>query len=139
MSETNLSDKIKKLVKDEVYWDRIECISRAGVPDVFYSFKRSGPYGAIELKKIDDFPKRSKFMILKHLTDDQILWMATRGASIKRAFMLLKVGDTFNLIKWHNVFRFKKFTKEDLIKYSYRRWIGNIEKNSFLEALRNGG
>lgn len=137
MSEKALSRYCKNMLKDSVYWDRIECISQEGVPDVSYFIKPYGPCGVIELKYLADFPKKNNTIKLDHLTSQQILWMSTRGPCIKRAFMLLQIKKNYYLIRWSSVWRFKEFTIETLKKYAYRSWIYSINKDQFLKILRS--
>jgi hypothetical protein len=136
MSEKTLSRYVKNLLGEKVYWDRIECVSQEGVPDVSYFVRPRGPCGVVELKYLKSFSNKMK---LGHLTPQQIIWMSTRGPCIKRAFMLLQIAKTWHLIRWSSVWRFQEFTKEDLIKYSYKSWTGTINKEQLLRILSEEG
>jgi hypothetical protein len=135
MSEKQFSKYLKKILGDKVFYDRIECITKTGIPDVFYYIKPNGPPGVLELKFIESFPKKGGLISLKHLTDEQIFWMNTRGAIIKRAFVFLKIEETFNLIRWNHVHRFKKFPKHHLALYASMRWYKKINPEELIKEL----
>lgn len=94
MSENGMWLYMRKLFPQQGHgdWQRIEDSLSKGVPDVNYCI--AGVEGWIELKYIEEWPKRDKTPVRFRWTKEQRIWAGRRLRAGGVVWVLLKVGLT---------------------------------------------
>jgi len=99
--ESNLWKRVREGMKDHWEATRIECHSALGVPDVYYTMKGSGSMGWLELKRLEEWPKRINTRIkIQHFTPQQRNFIKDHGKLGANVFMLLQVEEDHLLLTW---------------------------------------
>ncbi|MCK9597672.1 MAG: hypothetical protein M0R06_01450 [Sphaerochaeta sp.] len=104
-------------------WDacRHEDGVTVGVPDVSYGI--NGRNGWIELKVMNDYPKRTKFLDIKNLTGDQRHWINNRYRRGGSCWILLKVKHDYVLFSGRVVFEIGQRPVKDIARFIWYRSI----------------
>lgn len=107
-----------------------------GMPDVNYCI--DGEEGWIELKSVDNWPKRPDTPIrLPHYTVEQRAWQRQRGEAGGKVFILLRVEREYMLFDWPwAIRRLGMANKEDLIKNAIVYSKGKFPTKDLVAALR---
>jgi len=105
-------------------------ITIAGVCDINYAYTNK-KRGWIELKVI----KKPKTTTLPKWTALQRLFAKRRIAAGEKCFLFLKAGEHHFLFNASDIVDIKKFTFNDLIRYSVGYWNGDYDAETFWNLL----
>jgi len=136
-SESGLWKTLSKRMKKEWVADRIECVSLAGVPDVYFT-TNSGIMGWLELKYAHEWPKRQNTVLrLNHFTTEQRNWIRKHGKQGARVFLLLQVDRDYLLFSHSECNVVGKTSKRILFRNSIGHWYNSMNINDLLHILEN--
>jgi len=114
---------------------RHEDRSTPGTPDVSFGISR-GLQGWMELKAIDDWPRRDSTIVrIRHLTRVQKLWLTRRGETGASCWILVRVKRDYLLFHWTNIDRLGEMTRSEMYDAATRVYTGSIDWRDFLQAI----
>lgn len=111
---------------------RVDNPADPGTPDVNYV------EGWIELKQVDEWPKRATTPLrVPHFTSQQRVWLRRRVMSGGRAFVLIKVARDWILLRGDVAARhLGNVPKEELIAFSLAFWPNSLPEEEFRTWLK---
>lgn len=110
---------------------RVENMVGPGTPDVEYIG------GWIELKQVDEWPKREATPLrVDHFTPQQKAWLIRRRLRGGRAFVLIRVANDWLLIDGTVAAKILgSVPKDELISKSIKHWHGRLDSKELLKCL----
>ncbi len=123
--------RFKRLMQGErvTHLERVEPILPKGLPDIDYvmlDVSDRPVAGWIELKDVDDWPKREKTPLrIPHFKKEQRLWLWHYGQRRGQAFILVHVKDICFLFDWKAAYSLGELTRTQMFKYASLSWADN--------------
>jgi len=123
-NESLVWKRLRKMLKadpDVTHLQRHEPNMPEGLPDVHFII-REVP-GWIELKDLDDWPKRESTPLrIKHFSQKQRIWLHAYGMSNGRAFIIVHFGDECFLYDWRASFSLGEWSQGEMRKHCLMVW-----------------
>ena len=137
MSESDLWKYVKEGMLGRWHSTRIESSSSNGVPDVTWGIP--GKNGWMELKNIDEWPKRKDTKIKLPLRAEQKLWIKIRGRLSGSVWVLCRIEKYHFLLNSSQALEaYNGWTKDEWLKKSTDCWI-DVNFNILYKWLDNRG
>lgn len=106
--------------------NRIESSTSVGIPDV--EFAVFGASGWLELKTLDEFPKRDTTNVrIPHFTPEQRLWFRNRAKYKHDCFLMVRVGSEHFLFAGYQLPLIGETTAEGWRKQAIRYWPDKVD------------
>lgn len=142
MTEANMWATMRLQMGKNKHWleaTRHEDTLQLGIADVsFVSTNRV--HGWMELKQIDEWPKReSTILKIDHYTDDQRLWLKRKGKAGGHVWLFVKVGRDYLLFDWEAAQRVGKLNKAALYDIAWKVWEKKMDWRDLGLQLCMGG
>jgi len=119
MSEAGLWTTMRQQMGANKYWreaTRHEDSLQTGIADVSF-VSNNGFHGWMELKKLNEWPKRESTIVrIDHYTDDQRIWLARKGRAGGYTWLFLQVGRDYLLFNWKAAQEVGRLPKEHLMR-----------------------
>ena len=113
-SEDGTWKRLRNVLRD-VHVSRVENLTEDGMPDV--NGCHEGCEFWIELKQLDEWPKRKSTKVKVGMRESQLRWIAARGKAGGNVHVLAQVADMYLLFWWKSVGRlYEGMTREELYK-----------------------
>lgn len=136
--EKSLWRTIQKNMKGRWEADRVENPANPGMPDVYFTLKKTGTMGWIELKYAHEWPKRETTPLkLKHFTKQQRSFFRRHGEIGANLFILLQVDREYFLLNYPVCLAIGTLTRTDYPIKSIGYWENRIYYDQ-LEYLLQG-
>lgn len=125
---------VDNLMSFGVACDKIECISKSGIPDLLYAGNKI--FGWIEVKYLKQWPVREDTVVkFKHFTKEQRQWIYLRGQVTGCTFVLIGIGEDFLLFDHKKVFSIGSCTREDLTSLAKHYWHKTINYGELVSTI----
>ena len=112
MNETTFWHYLRERMLGHWEADRIENLCGSGTPDV--TFTVPSKHGWIELKYLENFPKRPTTKVkIACFTDQQKLWLTRRGRLAGDCWLFVRVGKEMFLFSWDQVYSVEEWTQAE--------------------------
>lgn len=134
MIDGGLWNYIRPLISPFGRATRVENLLGKGTPDVAWTF--GGVSGWLELKYEKN--KMAGAMEIKSLTLEQVIWLEEEVASGGRAWVLLKFGTSYLLLKpWVVRLIFDgRVDVDDTRRLATKTWLGQIKPLELIECMK---
>ncbi len=135
MNESGLWRFLRTKLKG--YWEpvRIENLVGIGTPDVYYTLT-NGTMGWLELKHVDNWPKRQSTVIkIDHFTSEQRNWIRRHGQLGANVFLLLRVEKDYLLFDHEGCEYVGRETRAGLLSKCVQFWITRLRVDEFVTYL----
>jgi hypothetical protein len=134
-SESGLWKTLRRHLRGKVDTTRHEDAIGLGIPDVSYGV--NGVNGWIELKHSPDFPKKDATPVrLRHFTDEQRLFLISRGETGGYCWVLWQIKRDYFLFDHTVVWQLGDLPKQGLLDHAYRHWTPKLDTETLIEALQ---
>lgn len=141
MSEAGLWGTMRQQMGANKYWreaTRHEDLLSLGIADVSY-VSRFGNHGWIELKKINEWPKRESTIVrIDHYTDDQRMWLKRKGKAGGFTWLFLQIKRDYFLFDWYGAQTIGLVPRKQLDELSYMSWYGKMNWEALSVLLCDG-
>jgi hypothetical protein len=138
MSEGGLWSTMRQQMGANKCWreaTRHEDALQKGIADVSY-ISMLGQHGWIELKQVNEWPKReSTILRIDHYSDDQRMWLKRKGKSGAFTWLFLKVHRDYMLFDWLQAQYVGKLPKDPLKRAACGLWEGRMDWEELGEKL----
>jgi hypothetical protein len=125
MSENQLWNTMRQQMGANKYWreaTRHEDALQKGIADVSY-ISTLGQHGWIELKQVNEWPKReSTILRIDHYSDDQRMWLKRKGKAGAFTWLFVKVQRDYMLFDWLQAQHVGKLPKDHLKRAAFGLW-----------------
>lgn len=136
MNESGLWAYIKRGMLGYWHATRIESSAGNGVPDVNFAMFESGNQGWVELKYIDEWPKRLTTKVKLPLRPEQKLWINVRGKISGNIWVIIRIQEHFFLLQWQQINdACEGWTSCEWIENSHHTWYKRIEFFELVDQL----
>jgi hypothetical protein len=93
--------------------------------------------GELELKHSPDFPKKDATPVrLRHFTDEQRLFLISRGETGGYCWVLWQIKRDYFLFDHTVVWQLGDLPKQGLLDHAYRHWTPKLDTETLIEALQ---
>jgi len=109
-----------------------------GIPDVGFVLLGGGPYGFIELKRVQEYPKRETTPVRiphKQHWKIQQAWIRRVGRLTGRVFLLLQVERDYYLFDWYAAQVVGDVTKAGLLDLAIGHWKHRMNYEELYQLL----
>lgn len=135
-SESQLWNTLRKVLT-QVDVSRVENLVEDGMPDV--NGCHEGCEFWIELKQLDEWPKRKSTKVKVGMRPSQLRWIANRGRAGGNVHVLAQVDKTYLLFWWKSVGNlYEGMTREELYKEAIYITTGLSKTDLLLLITRRG-
>lgn len=135
-SETNFWTTLKNKLRSDWEPERVENCVATGTPDLYYTLKKSGKMGWIELKYIPEIPKRETTIVnIEHYTPQQRNWIMRHGSIGATVFLFLQIEKTYILFNWRQAQMVGYLTYNQMLDQSINYWRPMIDRRELLSIL----
>jgi len=127
---------VRKGMRGRWHVQRHEDSVTRGIPDVSYAI--DGAEGWIELKTLNDWPKRPTTPVRVDIKPEQVAWLEARGdAGAGRCFVLIRVGHEHLLVRWNRVRDLLRddLSVDDVRDLAEHRWERGIDWDDLIGRL----
>lgn len=137
LPEQRLYDWLRRKIGHRAFLERIENRVKRDTPDLYACWV--GTAGWIELKVLDEFPKREKTPVrLQHWTSGQRYWAMRHATNGGRTWLLLQVGPEVFLVNAALAARHcDQWTQADWRRYTRVLDMQNTWVDQILAALES--
>ena len=137
MKESSFWQYIRKGMLGRWHATRLESSAGNGVPDV--SFGMINLNGFIELKHINEWPKRGTTKVKLPLRNEQKLWIKTRGQMAGNVWVLVRIEDYFFLLTAHQaISACEGLTRDHWLVWAWKKWHKRIDFDELEKELLGG-